>query len=160
LRFACDFAARAKAIVQLQKTLELDSRFADASHFLFEAYANKGMHAEAVEVYARQKRLDGEPVVESEAMQQAFAEHAWEGFLRHRIEYLEALPHSIPEEIAAFCARVGDLDKAFAWLERSYEGRSARLTHLKVDARYDNLRADPRFARLLSRIGLPCLSST
>jgi serine/threonine-protein kinase len=149
-----------EAIVQLQKTLELDSRFADASYFLFEAYANKGMHAEAVEVYARQKRLDGEPVVEIEAMQQAFAGHAWEGFLRHRIEYLETLPHSIPEESAAFCARVGDLDKAFAWLERSYEGRSARLTHLKVDARYDNLRADPRFARLLSCIGLPCLSST
>jgi len=143
-----------EAIAQLQKTLELDPRFADASYFLFEAYANKGMYAEAVEVYARQKRLDGEPAAEIEAMQQAFAARSWEGFLRHRIDFLEALPHPIPEEIAASCARVGELDKAFEWLERSYEARSARLTHLKVDARYDNLRPDPRFARLLSRIGL------
>jgi adenylate cyclase len=143
-----------EAIVQLQKTLELDPRFADASYFLFEAYANKEMYAEAVEVYARQKRLDGEPATEIEAMQQAFAARSWEGFLRHQIEFLEALAHPIPEEIAASCARLGELDKAFAWLERSYEARSARLTHLKVDARYDNLRADPRFARLLSRIGL------
>jgi adenylate cyclase len=143
-----------EAIVQLQKTLELDPRFADASYFLFEAYANKGMYAEAVEVYARQKRLDGEPAAEIEAMQQAFAARSWEGFLRHRIDFLEALAHPIPEEIAAFSARVGELDKACEWLERSYEARSARLTHLKVDARYDNLRADPRFARLLSRIGL------
>jgi len=112
------------------------------------------MYAQAVEVYARQKRLDGEPAAEIEAMQQAFAAGSWEGFLRHRIDFLEARPHPIPEEIAACCARVGEPDKAFAWLERSFEGRSARLTHLKVDARYDNLRADPRFTQLLSRIGL------
>lgn len=143
-----------EAIAQLQKTLELDPRFADASYFLFEAYANKGMYAEAVEVYARQKRLDGEPAAEIEAMQQAFTARSWEGFLWHRIGFLEALPHPIPEEIAASAARVGELDKALTWLERSYEGRSARLTHLKVDARYDKLRGDPRFVRLLSRIGL------
>ena len=87
-------------------------------------------------------------------MQEAFAEHAWEGFLRHRISFLETQPHPIPEEIAALSARVGDRDRACAWLEKSYEERSARLTHLKVDARYDNLRPDPRFARLLDRIGL------
>ena len=143
-----------EALAQLRKTFELDPRFADASYFLFEAYANKGMYAEAVEVYARQKRLDAEPAAEIEAMQHAFAVRSWEGFLRHRIAFLEGLPHPIPEEVAASCARVGELDKAIAWLEKSYEVRSARLTHLKVDARYDNLRADPRFARLLSRIGL------
>ncbi len=143
-----------EAIIQLRKTLELDPKFADASYFLFEAYANKGMYADAVEVYARQKQLDGEPAAEIEAMREAFARQSWEGFLRHRITFLESEPHPVPEEIAAFCARVGDLDRAFVWLEKSYEARSARLTHLKVDARYDNLRPDPRFTRLLHRIGL------
>jgi adenylate cyclase len=143
-----------EAIGQLQKTLELDARFADASYFLFEAYANQGKHQEAVEVYARQKSLDGEPFTEIAAMQQAFTEHSWEGFLRHRISFLEAQPHPIPEEVAAFCARVGDQERACAWLEKSYEARSARLTHLKVDARYDKLRSNPRFARLVQRIGL------
>lgn len=142
------------AIVQLQKTLELDARFADASYFLFEAYANQGKHREAVEVYARQKSLDGEPAAEITALQQAFTEHSWEGFLRHRISFLEAQPHPIAEEVAALCARVGDQERACAWLEKSYEGRSARLTHLKVDARYDKLRSNPRFARLVHRIGL------
>jgi serine/threonine-protein kinase len=143
-----------EAVVQLQKTLDLDARFADASYFLFEAYANQGKYQEAVEVYARQKSLDGEPSAEIAAMQQAFAEHSWEGFLRHRIAFLEAQQHPIPEEVAAFCARAGDEERACAWLERSYEGRSARLTHLKVDARYDKLRPNPRFARLVHRIGL------
>ncbi len=143
-----------EAISQLQKTLELDPKFADVSYFLFEAYANKGMYGEAVKVYARQKSLDGEPPAEINAMQTAFAEHSWEGFLRHRIRFLETQPHPIPEEIAALSARVGDQERACAWLEKSYEDRSARLTHLKVDARYDNLRSNPRFTRLLHRIGL------
>lgn len=143
-----------EAIAQVQKTLELDARFADASYFLFEAYANQGNYREAVEVYARQKSLDGEPPAEIAAMQQAFAERSWEGFLRHRIGFLEAQPHPIPEEVAAFCARAGDEERACSWLEKSYEGRSARLTHLKVDARYDKLRSNPRFVRLVQRIGL------
>jgi TolB-like protein/Tfp pilus assembly protein PilF len=143
-----------EAIHQLQRTLELGPKFADASYFLFEAYANKAIHQEAVEVYARQKQLDGEPAAEIDSMKEAFAKESWDGFLRHRISFLETRPHPVAEEIAAFCARVGENDKAFAWLEKSYEARSARLTHLKVDARYDNLRSDPRFARLLHAIGL------
>ena len=54
-------------------------------------------------------------------------------------------------EIALIYAGLGLKDEAFAWLEKSYAGRSAKLTHLKVDPRYDNLRADPRYADLLSR---------
>ena len=143
-----------EAIAQLHRTLELDPKFADASYFLFEAYANKGMHREAVAVYAKQKTLDGEPAAEIEAMQEAFARDSWPGFLRHRIEFLATQQHPFPEEIAALCARAGDRDTAFGWLAKAGAARTARLTHLRVDARYDNLRADPRFAQLLGQLGL------
>jgi TolB-like protein/Tfp pilus assembly protein PilF len=143
-----------EAISQLHTTLELDPKFADASYFSFEAYANKGMYRDAVEVYARQKTLDGEPTSEIGAMKDSFVQDGWQGFLRHRINFLETQPHPIPEEIAALCARVGDQDKAFVWLGKACEARNARLTHLKVDARYDNLRSDPRFVPLLRRVRL------
>jgi len=51
-------------------------------------------------------------------------------------------------------AAVGDLDKAFASLERAFEARSAGLIYLHVDAGYQPLRADPRFTDLVGRIGL------
>ena len=143
-----------EAIAQLQKTLKLGRNFADTNYFLFEAYANKELYKEAVTVYARQKRLDGESAIEVEALRGAFARDSWLGFLRHRIKSLEIQTRPATDEIASFCARAGDLDQAFAWLEQSFAARSARLTHLKVDARYDNLRREPRFEDLLRRVGL------
>jgi hypothetical protein len=107
-----------------------------------------------VAVYAHQKRSEGEPAAAVDAITAAFARDAWPGFLRQRIGVLEAEPHPVPEEIASFYARLGEPDRAFPWLEKAYTYRSARLTLLKVDPRYDNLRADPRFADLLGRIGL------
>jgi len=143
-----------EAIEQLQKTLTLGRNFADTNYLLFEAYANKGLYQEAVAAYARQKQLDGEPATEVAAFKEAFAKDSWPGFLQLRIRCLEAQGQPDCDEIASLSARVGDLDRAFAWLEKSYAGRSARLTHLKVDARYDNLRADARFADMLRRVGL------
>jgi adenylate cyclase len=143
-----------EAIAQLQKTLTLGRNFADTHYFLFEAYANRGLHQEAVAAYARQKQLDGEPATEVAAFKEVFARESWPGFLQLRIRSLEAQGQPDCDEIASLSARVGDLDRAFSWLEKSYSGRSARLTHLKVDARYDNLRADARFADLLRRVGL------
>ena len=143
-----------EAIAQLQKTLTLGRDFADTNYFLFEAYANRGLHQEAVAAYARQKQLDGEPATEVAAFKEVFARESWPGFLQLRIRSLEAKGQPDCDELASFYARVGDLDRAFSWLEKSYAGRSARLTHLKVDARYDNLRADARFADMLRRVGL------
>ncbi len=39
-------------------------------------------------------------------------------------------------------------------LDDAYAARSHGLIYLRVDARYDGLRADPRFAELLRRVGL------
>ena len=46
-------------------------------------------------------------------------------------------------------------DQAFTWLEKAYEERFNRLAYLKVEALWDPLRSDPRFADLLRRVGIP-----
>ncbi len=46
------------------------------------------------------------------------------------------------------------MDEAFAYLERAFELKSRRILWLKVDPRWDPLRADPRFDALLGRLGL------
>ena len=38
---------------------------------------------------------------------------------------------------------------------QAYEERQSKLTDLKLDPDYDNIRTDPRFDALVKRIGLP-----
>jgi adenylate cyclase len=62
--------------------------------------------------------------------------------------------HVHPELLGFLYARLGDHNRAFAWLQRAVDERSARVLWLKVDPRAEPLRNDPRFAALLARMDL------
>lgn len=49
---------------------------------------------------------------------------------------------------------LGDKEKAFIWLEKTYEERSNYLAYVKVFPILDPLRSDPRFTDVVRRIGL------
>jgi len=49
-------------------------------------------------------------------------------------------------------AGLGRDDEAFAWLDRAHTLRSSRLLYLRIDPRFTDLRGDPRFATLVSRV--------
>ena len=60
-----------------------------------------------------------------------------------------------PLEFASRYALLNDKDQAFTWLEKAYADRSPQLFNLNVDPDYDEIRSDPRFKELVSRLGLP-----
>lgn len=49
---------------------------------------------------------------------------------------------------------LGEVDQAFAWLERAREERRGWLCYLKVEPLLDPVRGDPRFGRLLEAMNL------
>ena len=57
--------------------------------------------------------------------------------------------------IATIHAALGDKDKAFAELEKSFEQHDWFLHQLKVDPFIDPLRNDPRSKQILKRLNLP-----
>ncbi|HEY8182466.1 MAG TPA: winged helix-turn-helix domain-containing protein [Thermoanaerobaculia bacterium] len=63
-----------------------------------------------------------------------------------------------PVDVAGLYAQAGEMEKAFAWLEKAYQRRVSVLTNIGVDPAFDPLRSDPRFDDLLRRIGLPKVS--
>lgn len=52
-------------------------------------------------------------------------------------------------------AQLGDLDRAFAALDRAWEVKDSSLIDLKVDPYLDPLRGDSRYASVVKRLGLP-----
>jgi len=57
--------------------------------------------------------------------------------------------------VALIYAGLNEKDAAFRWLERAFDERSHWLVWLRLDPRWDNLRSDPRFSILVSRMNFP-----
>jgi hypothetical protein len=67
---------------------------------------------------------------------------------RSRGSYVE------PMSIAVIYSGLGDKENALEWLEKARAQHSVGLLTLKVHPIFDGLRSNPRFQRLLRRIGL------
>jgi tetratricopeptide (TPR) repeat protein len=50
---------------------------------------------------------------------------------------------------------LGNAEQAFASLDRAVADRNGWLIYLNADPMFDPIRADPRFAKIVERVGLP-----
>ncbi|MGE5346998.1 MAG: protein kinase domain-containing protein, partial [Acidithiobacillales bacterium] len=60
-----------------------------------------------------------------------------------------------PTEIAVIYGGLGEMDKAFKWLERAYEERAFLIDEAGVSPLFDVFRGDPRFDALLRKMNYP-----
>ena len=139
-----------RAIEQFQKAIEMDPYWPAAHTGLVTAYQHKGMYEEAIaeliKVNAR-----GTPL--------GYA-YAVAGKTDEAQKILEGLKESAkqdyvsPFDFAIIYIGLGDKDRAFEWLNKTFEENPYRISFLKVNPRFDSLRSDPRFADLLRRMKL------
>jgi len=59
-----------------------------------------------------------------------------------------------PEFFSEIYAALGEKDEAFAWLDKSYDARSAFLPALLHSPLFDDLRSDPRFPEMIRKRNL------
>jgi tetratricopeptide (TPR) repeat protein len=62
--------------------------------------------------------------------------------------------HIRAEEVAAIYVALGDKDRAFQWLERAADDHSSGIAYIELFPQFDPIRSDPRFKKLLRRVGL------
>jgi DNA-binding winged helix-turn-helix (wHTH) protein/TolB-like protein len=147
-----------RAIEKLKQMIEIDPSFAPAYHLLGACYREKGMNDQAVEAWLKGAALENASPETTRKLRKAFEESGMKGYLRQEIAALgeDSKSHYVsPIFVAMDYALLDEKDQAFAWLDKAYEERSGWLLELKFDPVWDNLRADPRFASLLARVGLP-----
>jgi len=76
--------------------------------------------------------------------------------LRRLLPQLEGLvrgPGNTASLISTFYIYLGEIDKGFEWLERSFS-RGEDISSIKYDPDFDGIRTDPRYFELLKRLGL------
>ncbi len=145
------------AVKQLQNTLEMDSNFAQTHHWLGLAYEQQARSAEAIAELQKARALFGESVQTQAELAHINAISGKQEQARKMLAELFELAkrrYVSSYEIAAIYGGLGEKDQAFAWMQKAYDERSDGLVNLKVEQRFDNLRADPRFADLVRRVGL------
>lgn len=145
------------AIAQGQRTMEMDEICHRAQHYVGAALLAKGDPQGALTWFRRAQSLERAPRAWDALIVRALAvlgQHDEAAAILARLEDESHRQYLRGEIIATGYAAIGDLDKAFASLERAYQARSAGLLYLKIDPAYEPLRGDQRYDDLVKRIGL------
>jgi len=150
-----------EAIAELLEATELNPNNAGAHFFLSMCYAAKGMSNEAREADERATALypacDEDPYwLAMRGYRDAITGGRAQAFASvERLLELRKRRYVPPFWMALVYTALGDVDRAFEWLERSYETRDVLLAHVVGTLAMDPLRNDPRFHDLLRRINAP-----
>ncbi|HEV2290598.1 MAG TPA: tetratricopeptide repeat protein, partial [Gemmatimonadales bacterium] len=145
-----------EAIPQARQALTLDPSYGPAHGLLAQSYLALGRCDDAAseaaregETYGYEAFLGGVIAARCGRKQDAVQ---WIARLKARIR---SGRYVSPEAIAIIYAGLDQRDSAFAWLDRAYTDRTWSLYTIEADPMLDGLRADPRFAALARRVGLP-----
>jgi tetratricopeptide (TPR) repeat protein len=121
-------------------------------------YERLGMYKEAVAEWEDVARIYGYDDL-AMALARGYSRSGYKAALQEVVRGMEkhaSRDYFPPWMLAHFYGELGDKDRAFAWLDKSYADHEMTLQFLKVDPFWsDNLRSDPRFASLVHRMGLP-----
>ena len=143
-----------RAIEEARKALELDPAFYAAYSTIGLSHVQKSMFKEGIAELEKAGALPGNGA----GRQNLAYAYAVAGRKADAEKLLvEILKQKRVSEtvVAGIYANLGQRDKAFAWLEKSYADRTIGVgSTLKTDPAFDPLRPDPRFASLLRRMNL------
>jgi tetratricopeptide (TPR) repeat protein len=146
-----------QAIAVLQEIRERDPSFTFTMTDMARAMLHVGRAEEAIGLYEQAQILAGGSRHPSAGLTLALATAGRVDEARKRLATLETLAdddQASRHAVASVHLALGNVPVALDWLERAYDAHERALAWAKVHPRLDPIRDEPRFQRLLERLGL------
>jgi TolB-like protein/Tfp pilus assembly protein PilF len=146
-----------RAVEECKKAEQLDPEYFMLHFIAGRAYMRLNEHAKAIAHLKQARTETGEMPLMDAALGLAYAVS---GKMAETLKLAEAFQSAAkkryipPTYLGMLFAGLGDKDKAMAWLEKAFEERADGLTWLNVEPMLDEVRSDPRFEKLIRKIGL------
>jgi tetratricopeptide (TPR) repeat protein len=147
-----------EALEQLLQTVDLDPNYPVTHWILGVLYTITGRYGSAISEGEKAVTLSGGSPMMRAALARSYgkAGRTTEALrILDDLTKLSRLKYVAPHFFAGIHIGLGEHDQALEYLEKSYEDHSHWLIYLHIDPSMDDLRTDPRFQHLLTRIGLP-----
>jgi serine/threonine-protein kinase len=144
-----------EAIARFNKTLEIEPNFWIAHNGLGRVYIRQGHYTEAIAVLTKARELSGgstEPITQ---LGYALAKSGNRERAQVTLEELKSIAAENFVPAYSFAMIYNGLDEkeeALNYLEKSFQEREVQITFVKVDTRWDWLRAEPRFIEIIKHM--------
>ncbi len=146
-----------EAIMQCKKTIDRHPEYAEAHFALAMILSQKGHFDESLVEFKRASELSGKRPIILAVQAYLYKKMGKKAESRQVLDELlmrakaTYIPHVVLGE--AYIA-VGEIDRAFESFDKAYQERDPILQYFKIDGLYDELKTDPRYKTLLTKIGL------
>jgi TolB-like protein/DNA-binding winged helix-turn-helix (wHTH) protein/Tfp pilus assembly protein PilF len=141
------------ALVQLQRSAEMEPESGSIEHYLSLIYEQKGNHDEAVRhnVITLREEL---PQIDNAALLFVYQQRGWEAYWRAHSRALLTTSASpcIAYQIGLDDLRVNELNHAFESFQRAMDNHCFSVAFIRVDPLLDSVRQDSRYAALLTHM--------
>ena len=147
-----------RALEALKRTLERDPRFWYARLGRGQALAELGRHQEALQEFLEAERAAPDSLMVRASVVDGLVATGDLRDARRRVAEAERLARSTyvsAFDLGLMRISLGDIDRAFDWLQRSCDNKEVRFASIGFHLGVDPLRQDPRFTELLACAGLP-----
>lgn len=145
-----------RAEAQLKASLQIDPRMAAAHSALAVIYSLQDRDEEAIAEMTLAVEISKNDPEFTATLAYILAHAGRTAEARAMlVELTSPEPRVMAGSIAVIYSALGDVDRAFEWLDRSLENHDIWAAHLRVEPRLDGLRGDRRFDDYVRRLTQP-----
>lgn len=140
-----------EAVAQFKRVIATDENYRLPYYWLITTFVSQGNESEAFEIFKGEMAYNKEDEATVQAFQTAYQSSGWQGVVQEQAKRFEQSNERYFNG-TVYNIQAGNKDKAFEYLEKSYQRREMWMAYLQVDPRLDTLRGDPRFEALVKRV--------